>query len=202
MLSGRGLCDELIICPEESYRLWRVVVCDLETSWMRKRWPTEGMTRQKQNKKRLIHSLRFNGHWTVLCGMLLRVTWRDGERHLALRVSGGRMPVYSQKWKWFITPKFLDTFTENKEHESYSWFYYTDIAKKKITEQTLVLCCVKLRPPDFLHKQFFTCCITHCYFLLYIFVSSVFYIHECGSLWPWHGASSGYGWRNGLQYGG
>jgi hypothetical protein len=32
MLSGRGLCDELIIRPEESYRLWCVVVCDLETS--------------------------------------------------------------------------------------------------------------------------------------------------------------------------
>ena len=30
MLSGRGLCDELINRPEESYRLWRVVVCDLE----------------------------------------------------------------------------------------------------------------------------------------------------------------------------
>ena len=32
VLSGRGLCDELIIRPEESYRLWCVVVCDLETS--------------------------------------------------------------------------------------------------------------------------------------------------------------------------
>jgi len=30
-LSGRGLCDELIIRPEESYRLWFIVVCDLET---------------------------------------------------------------------------------------------------------------------------------------------------------------------------
>ena len=29
-LSGRGLCDELITRPEESYRLWCVVVCDLE----------------------------------------------------------------------------------------------------------------------------------------------------------------------------
>jgi len=28
----RGLCDELISRPEESYRLWFVVVCDLETS--------------------------------------------------------------------------------------------------------------------------------------------------------------------------
>ena len=30
VLSGRGLCDKLITCPEESYRLWCVVVCDLE----------------------------------------------------------------------------------------------------------------------------------------------------------------------------
>ena len=28
VLSGRGLCDGLITRPEESYRLWRVVVCD------------------------------------------------------------------------------------------------------------------------------------------------------------------------------
>ena len=34
MFSGRGLCDELITRPEESYRLWCVVVCDLETSRM------------------------------------------------------------------------------------------------------------------------------------------------------------------------
>ena len=32
VLSGRGLCDELITRPEESYRLWCVVECDLETS--------------------------------------------------------------------------------------------------------------------------------------------------------------------------
>jgi hypothetical protein len=31
LLSGRGLCDELITRPEESYRLW-CAVCDLETS--------------------------------------------------------------------------------------------------------------------------------------------------------------------------
>jgi len=31
-LSGRGLCDELITHPEESYRLWCVVVCDQETT--------------------------------------------------------------------------------------------------------------------------------------------------------------------------
>jgi hypothetical protein len=31
VLSGRGLCDQLIIRPEESYRPWCVVVYDLET---------------------------------------------------------------------------------------------------------------------------------------------------------------------------
>jgi hypothetical protein len=33
VLLGRGLCDELITRPEESYRLWRVVMCDQESSW-------------------------------------------------------------------------------------------------------------------------------------------------------------------------
>jgi hypothetical protein len=32
VFSGRGLCDELIAHPEESYRLCCVLVCDLETS--------------------------------------------------------------------------------------------------------------------------------------------------------------------------
>jgi len=35
VLSGRGLCDGLITRPEESYRLWCVAVCDIETSSMR-----------------------------------------------------------------------------------------------------------------------------------------------------------------------
>jgi len=32
VLSGGGQCDDLITRPGESYRLWCVVVCDLETS--------------------------------------------------------------------------------------------------------------------------------------------------------------------------
>ena len=32
MSSGRGLCDELITRPEESCRLYCVIMCDLETS--------------------------------------------------------------------------------------------------------------------------------------------------------------------------
>jgi hypothetical protein len=48
VLSGRGLCDELFTRPEESYRLWYVVVCDLKTSWMRRPWPHRGLSRPKQ----------------------------------------------------------------------------------------------------------------------------------------------------------
>ena len=40
VLSGRGPCDGLITRPEESYRLRCVIVCDLETSRVRKTWPT------------------------------------------------------------------------------------------------------------------------------------------------------------------
>jgi hypothetical protein len=39
VLSGRGLCDETFTRPEESYRLWCVFVCDLETSRLRSPWP-------------------------------------------------------------------------------------------------------------------------------------------------------------------
>ena len=46
VLSGRGLCDGLITRPEESYRLW-CVVCDLETSWMRRTWPSFGPQRHE-----------------------------------------------------------------------------------------------------------------------------------------------------------
>jgi hypothetical protein len=32
VLSGRGLCDELVPRPEDSYRLWCVYQCDREAS--------------------------------------------------------------------------------------------------------------------------------------------------------------------------
>jgi len=51
VLSGRGLCDELITRPEESYRLWCVVVCDLETSRMRP-WRALGRSTTAEKKLR------------------------------------------------------------------------------------------------------------------------------------------------------
>jgi len=51
LLSGRGLCDELIIRPEEPYRLWCVVVCDLQTSKMRRPWPAGGCCAKRKSRK-------------------------------------------------------------------------------------------------------------------------------------------------------
>ena len=52
VLSGRDLCGELITRPEESYRMWCVVVCDLETSRMRRPWPA--LSRSATAKKKCI----------------------------------------------------------------------------------------------------------------------------------------------------
>jgi len=64
VLSGRGLCDELIIRPEESYGLWCVVMCDLETSWMRRPWPT-GRCRANNKQNPLLWCVRSNKHISV-----------------------------------------------------------------------------------------------------------------------------------------
>jgi len=48
VLSGRGLCDELITRPEEYYRMWCVVVCDLETT------------------KILVNEEEANAHWGAI----------------------------------------------------------------------------------------------------------------------------------------
>jgi hypothetical protein len=51
VLSGRGLCDELLTRPEEFYRVWCVVVCDQETSCDEEAIDRAGLKCQKNNKK-------------------------------------------------------------------------------------------------------------------------------------------------------
>jgi len=60
VLSDRGLCNELITHPEEFYRLWCFVVCDQETSKMRRPWPTGGCraTNKQTNKSWTFNRLR------------------------------------------------------------------------------------------------------------------------------------------------
>jgi hypothetical protein len=48
-LSGRGLYDKPMTRREESYRLWCVIVCDLETSKNEAALAHVGLLRQKGN---------------------------------------------------------------------------------------------------------------------------------------------------------
>jgi hypothetical protein len=62
-LSGRGLCDDLITRQEESYRLWCVVLCDLETAWMRRPWPTRGCRNKNKQTKNSLSRNKFCTTW-------------------------------------------------------------------------------------------------------------------------------------------
>ena len=53
VLAGRGISDGLIIRSEESYRLWCVVVCDLEISSMRGPWSNKGCWAERKKKRTL-----------------------------------------------------------------------------------------------------------------------------------------------------
>jgi hypothetical protein len=55
VLSGRGLCDELITRPDESYRLWCVAVCVIETSSAR-----------SQTSVNSIKNTFYCSHWYML----------------------------------------------------------------------------------------------------------------------------------------
>ena len=56
VLSGRYLCDELISRPDEFYRLWCVVVCDLENSWMRRPWPIGGCRAKNKDANKVFRT--------------------------------------------------------------------------------------------------------------------------------------------------
>ena len=51
VFSGRGLCDELITRPEESCRLWCVIVCDLEPHEWGGRSPRWTAASKKKKKR-------------------------------------------------------------------------------------------------------------------------------------------------------
>ena len=78
VLRGRGLCDELIPGLEKFYRLWCVVVCDLDTSSMRRPWPTGGggavaTNEGKKERKDLIIKVTFT-FLVCVYGLVVRVS--------------------------------------------------------------------------------------------------------------------------------
>ena len=82
--SRKDLCDKLITCPEESYWLWFVVVCDLETSRTRKPWPALGCSTTRKQKNYITV-------WQLMQGMntikltkshLMHKTWNNVEHDI------------------------------------------------------------------------------------------------------------------------
>jgi hypothetical protein len=63
VLSGGGICVALVTRLEESYRLWCVVVCDLEISRMKRPWPALGRSATKKESIPFI----FNDESTGSC---------------------------------------------------------------------------------------------------------------------------------------
>jgi len=117
VLSGRGLCDKLIPCSEESW-LWCVVVCDLETSWMRRPWPTGGCcAKNKQTNKHQAN----RSTWLCLCKLQLHtpITYQltnqltysinpwSGDLLEKLR---GSQPIV-RYWAFYGTRRFITAFT-------------------------------------------------------------------------------------------
>jgi len=84
VLSSRDLCDSLIIGPEESYGLRCVVVCDLETLWMRRPWPTGGCRAKNKKTNKIIFRINCCGCRNGLrCGRQLRIYWISSRGQLA-----------------------------------------------------------------------------------------------------------------------
>jgi hypothetical protein len=64
VLSGRGLCDGLITRPEESYRLWHIVVCDQE------------ILKTRRLKTRYL-AVKIQPQWVVTPGKQTNILWTN-----------------------------------------------------------------------------------------------------------------------------
>ena len=109
VLSGRGLCDGLIARPEESYRLWCVVVCDLDTSWMSRPWPTGGCCAQKNyvldqyTRGKSCIAKTSNFAWFITITPLLLSTVRSLEKFELFKASWSvHAPHYSHIYVWHV----------------------------------------------------------------------------------------------------
>jgi len=138
-MSGRGLCDKLITRPEESYWLRWVVVCDLETSWMRRPWPTGGCcAKNKQTNKQSFrnrttatlpnfwrtatmhiqyYALILRTKITISCDVTPRI-WSSFDNEVHVAVSTRLHGVLSQKITIFL---FTTVITLNLVWISYSF---------------------------------------------------------------------------------
>jgi len=114
VLSGRDLWDELITRPEESYRMWCVVVCDQETSRMRRPWPALGRSATENKLSQFLPVIR------------RRVTFGDIPHRRYESYGGGNRvyigPVFRDNAKWMHPTKiYSDLQSRGKLNASKKW---------------------------------------------------------------------------------
>jgi hypothetical protein len=102
----RGFCEGLITRPEESYWLWCVIMCGLETLGMRRLWPTGGGG-SVQSKTKLC---ALNTTPVTLCTnkMYSFIKWRLTEDGFYCR------NMWERLWLWI---------TYNVAHFTYTCWY-------------------------------------------------------------------------------
>ena len=91
----------LITCPEKSYRLLCIVVCALETSWMRRPWPTGGCCAKIKNGLQINRDI-WEGRACKTCGTVL-LRKLEGRSSLIRWEDDIKMAKQSKKRKTYWT---------------------------------------------------------------------------------------------------
>jgi len=113
VLSGRGLCGELITRPEESYQLWCVVVCDLENLKNEEAMTRVGSQRHKKKGRRFLTMKDLIQTKAVAAGRVtmkevnMRVEWGSSvlDYHTNTSSGTGKMVLFDA-----VVPKNSATF--------------------------------------------------------------------------------------------
>jgi len=128
VLSRRGLCDELITRREESYRLWCVVVCDLETSRMRRPWSALGRSATK--KMFLTTDCLLSIEWDQMTmahgkglGRKRPVILFQYSVFSTVRreIRSRKKPQWNSEWPVICDQILLNTNTSHKDQQQLSW---------------------------------------------------------------------------------
>ena len=134
ILSGRDLCYELIIHPEESYRTWCVILYDLETSRMRRLWPALGRS-ATEKKSFIMHQgktnlqSRFPARQNSLQGNCWAFTLRNWYTELEACMEWPNFDVQTQQ---FLFLYFSPVCVSRKRVEAISvvidiWYFFSDL---------------------------------------------------------------------------
>ena len=122
VLSG---CGELITRPEEFYWLWCVGVCDLETLWMRRPWPTWGCC-AKRTRSTFTKAIIRTTPWMLVC-----CSWRCFKCVL-------QFLCFTEWWCELLRLYSVESWQRYKDYEQ--WCNHSDVEKPKYPNRNLSYC--------------------------------------------------------------